>query len=519
MNGNVDKSSAGVPVMKINDKKDGSSVTTIYDDGSIKTVSNSTGATQAINNLEIKDKSSGSGLASGATQQMQGLHVDESDIQVDTVDNETESKIENAKVQKQLEIEKMLEEKSIKDARKNAMGHEIRSAEPYNYFQDMTKLPFGYMTLAVGVFFNSRWNPTSIDIKNMIEVDLGFKDQSHEKIAAVGRNNKHITLTAKTKEIKREIYEILTQAKFREKYRCVSFEEPETTVMMNYVPFQMPDEVLEEMLGKYGEITEHPVHMKCDLGFPNLQRKVIMKLKYDMPSYLRVQGYTTQPRYEGQPSTCRLCGERSHMAIDCELNTRKPRNENRGNQQLSKEPEVMEAKSDGESMGIDAVKIIKAVEDNIALFGAQQGSSVGNPALLDLVNKQIKRFEECATKRQQERYKQLQDESRFRSARNNRNRKRDRPADGQSPKGPVPSYRLPLNGSGTGSNPKLPRVNGNGKDRREENKKNRKNDDHDYYDGDKNTSNRFDVLRQDLDLSSDNEEHRKYVQDRNSIYM
>ena len=150
---------------------------------------------------------------------------------------------------------------------------------------------------------------------------MGFEETAKEKIVAIGRNGKRITLTARTKEIKREMFEILT-TKFHQKYRCISFEEPETFVFMNNVPFDMPDHVVEGMLVKYGEVTEPMVHMKCDLGFPNLQRKVVMKLKYDLPSYLRIDGYTTQPRYDGQPSTCRLCGSRDHMAIDCQLNTR-----------------------------------------------------------------------------------------------------------------------------------------------------------------------------------------------------
>ena len=192
------------------------------------------------------------------------------------------------------------------------MGELVRSAEPYNYWQDFNKQPFGYMTRVIGVQFNSRWNPTSAQVEQLIKKDLGFEGKEHEKVVAVGRNGKRITLTAKTKEIKREMYEILT-TKFSQKYRCISFEEPETFVMMNNVPYDMPDEVVANMLTNYGDITEPMVHMKCDLGYPNLQRKVLMKLRYDLPSYLRIEGYTTQPRYDGQPNTCRLCGSRDHI--------------------------------------------------------------------------------------------------------------------------------------------------------------------------------------------------------------
>ena len=162
------------------------------------------------------------------------------------------------------------------------MGQLILSAEPYNYWQDFTINPIGYMTRVVGVYFTStgRWNPTSLDVKQLIEVDLGYKENAKEKITAIGRNGKRITLTAKTMEIKREIYNKLTE-KFSRKYSCVSFEDPIVDVTLSYVPDDMPDNVIRKELSRYGELSDDPtVLLQCDLGFHNLQRKIVFsKLK------------------------------------------------------------------------------------------------------------------------------------------------------------------------------------------------------------------------------------------------
>ena len=111
--------------------------------------------------------------------------------------------------------QKHLEELSIKAARKNAMGDVIRSAEPYNFFQDPSQVPYGYMSLVVGVYFKTDWFPTTHHIVQLLDFELGYEKIRHDKIQAIGRNGKHITLQAKSKQIKREIVNTLTQAKFK----------------------------------------------------------------------------------------------------------------------------------------------------------------------------------------------------------------------------------------------------------------------------------------------------------------
>ena len=500
-------------------------------------VSGTTGATQQLVNLSVQQSDSNGNT--GNTQKLDFLSVDEprnedsvnvgdgssNDASVmevaanEDVLSEVQNKTANDKVgdaidaKKKLDMRK-LEERSIQQARRNSMGELVRSAEPYNYWQDFNKQPFGYMTRVIGVQFNSRWNPTSAQVEQLIKKDLGFEGKEHEKVVAVGRNGKRITLTAKTKEIKREMYEILT-TKFSQKYRCISFEEPETFVMMNNVPYDMPDEVVANMLTNYGDITEPMVHMKCDLGYPNLQRKVLMKLRYDLPSYLRIEGYTTQPRYDGQPSTCRLCGSRDHMAIGCELNTGFKYNAEASKGKKSGMDENMDKNDDKVVGGIDTEKIMTAVKENIGLFGDQTGSSLNEPALMNVIDQQIKRFRNKDRRdvrnpgpqhSEKHREKRSHDDeknkgSAFIMVDGNRKRRR---AGGKvkfvnktSDKG----HYSGANAKDTGSV--------------------RNKAVHDYFDGDMDTSNRFSALQDELELSSSSsdEEHRKYVRDQNSIYM
>ena len=131
-----------------------------------KEVPKSSGATQSLENLDIQDN-----VVHGGENQVDGSGADAN----------AATATKDAAEKKRLEINKLLEEKSIQQARKNAIGDVIRSAEPYNYWQDFTKQPFGYMTKVVGVQFNSRWNPTSAHIDQLIKRDLGFEGHGHEK--------------------------------------------------------------------------------------------------------------------------------------------------------------------------------------------------------------------------------------------------------------------------------------------------------------------------------------------------
>ena len=45
----------------------------------------------------------------------------------------------------------------------------------------------------------------------------------------------------------------------------------------------------------------------------------------DIPSYVKINGYVAYVKYNGQPATCRMCGETGHLAADCHRNPRRRR--------------------------------------------------------------------------------------------------------------------------------------------------------------------------------------------------
>ena len=49
------------------------------------------------------------------------------------------------------------------------------------------------------------------------------------------------------------------------------------------------------------------------------------KLVHHIPSYVKINGYLAYVKYNGQPATCRMCGETGHLAADCHRNPRRRR--------------------------------------------------------------------------------------------------------------------------------------------------------------------------------------------------
>ena len=120
---------------------------------------------------------------------------DQSELNADTTEklNENNNQDEGRKKR-----EELLEEEAIKKGRLNAMGELVKSAEPYNFWNDMETTPPMYMRRVVGVFFKSNsWTPPSDDdIENLLKVDLALDDPS-EKITSMGINGKRATLKRK----------------------------------------------------------------------------------------------------------------------------------------------------------------------------------------------------------------------------------------------------------------------------------------------------------------------------------
>ena len=247
-------------------------------------------------------------------------------------------------------------------------------------------------------------------------------------IEAVGHKPRYkkILLTFSSKGVKREILNIVN-SKFSHKYKAWTLEEDETAVTLSEVPHKMTDATLREALGKYGVLDPAPTVMhKCDLGFFNLTRSLVFTdLKYDIPSVLKIGGYSVQPRYTGQPKTCHLCNSRDHVADDCPNNTRKA---------LKIPVRAPELEQPREKSMVD--RIAQAVEESVNNIKHQKGVSVNSPQFKEMVQKQLERFEETATKRQERRYRELRNQSSGNLGVNSRKRSNiDDESDGRDKKG------------------------------------------------------------------------------------
>ena len=103
-------------------------------------------------------------------------------------------------------------------------------------------------------------------------------------------------------------------------FQCTIMEaEPSYTLVRLFrCPFEVSDEAIVLALAPFGKV----IHMKheSDRDFPSVvtgTRLVRMKLSSDIPSRIKVKRYPCNVWYNGQPKTCRICGEEDHEAPTC----------------------------------------------------------------------------------------------------------------------------------------------------------------------------------------------------------
>jgi hypothetical protein len=78
----------------------------------------------------------------------------------------------------------------------------------------------------------------------------------------------------------------------------------------------MPTEIIKEHITKYGV-----VHAVPEEKWSNVYRYIVgngirtvnIKLKTHIPSHLYIEGYRTLISYVGQPKTCYVCNETTHV--------------------------------------------------------------------------------------------------------------------------------------------------------------------------------------------------------------
>lgn len=89
-------------------------------------------------------------------------------------------------------------------------------------------------------------------------------------------------------------------------------------VTVLYLPAEVPDYEVLEVLGQYGKT--YKINREKFRDFPTLEtgaRKVVMAMEKDVPSYISVHGFRAVCNYVGIKKTCRRCGQPGHSVVTC----------------------------------------------------------------------------------------------------------------------------------------------------------------------------------------------------------
>ena len=116
-------------------------------------------------------------------------------------------------------------------------------------------------------------------------------------------------------------------------------------VLVSQLPIGIKDVDLSLQFRQYGVVLEvRSVKRTYRRNTYDTGERVLIfkKLEQDIPSYVKINGYLAYVKYNGQPATCRMCGETGHLAADCHRNPRRRRKaqEKRKEEDLPKEPVV-----------------------------------------------------------------------------------------------------------------------------------------------------------------------------------
>ena len=122
-------------------------------------------------------------------------------------------------------------------------------------------------------------------------------------------------ITFKTVELKKKFWPTLSAGNG---YTVSSYTSSATIVNVLHVPFELEDNVVRFVLGRYGKIVCG--RFKTLPDYPTVYngiRQYQIEIKEHIPSCLRLGGRNCWVRYWGQPRTCMKCGVVGHEAKEC----------------------------------------------------------------------------------------------------------------------------------------------------------------------------------------------------------
>ncbi|PIK37534.1 putative zinc finger CCHC domain-containing protein 3-like [Apostichopus japonicus] len=123
-------------------------------------------------------------------------------------------------------------------------------------------------------------------------------------------------VTFKTDDLKRQFMPVLCGLNG---VTSTSYTYQVKIVTVLYVPFELDDNVVRFILGKYGKVCGSRFQEYREFhGLFNGTRQYKVELEKDIPSSLKLGGRNCWIRYSGQPRTCLKCDKEGHIASECQ---------------------------------------------------------------------------------------------------------------------------------------------------------------------------------------------------------
>ncbi|PIK40037.1 putative zinc finger CCHC domain-containing protein 3-like [Apostichopus japonicus] len=123
-------------------------------------------------------------------------------------------------------------------------------------------------------------------------------------------------VTFKTVDLKKKFWPALSSA---DCCTATTYTGCTTLVTVLHVPYELGDNVVRYILGRYGKVVSGRFLTLSD--YPqvfNGIRQYQIEITKDIPSSLRLGGRNCWVRYRGQPRTCLKCGANGHEAKHCD---------------------------------------------------------------------------------------------------------------------------------------------------------------------------------------------------------
>ena len=184
--------------------------------------------------------------------------------------------------------------------------------------------PFLRRQDSIGLFFHSTPFVSMELVSKVLLCEMNIKCDEIVGVQHLSRNK--IVVKFGSKDIFNRIvndYEDQTlKINESETVKIINLSSSVTYVSVRNAPFEMDDELITNILSRYGKV-ENVRNNRFSVGpFRGLLsgvRTVRMRIKENIPSSIYVSGHNLSLIHNGQKKTCYRCGKEGHLVKDCEV--------------------------------------------------------------------------------------------------------------------------------------------------------------------------------------------------------